>query len=107
MIPSGNIRPFIKAGAGFFEAERISMPVPESSPMEYRDYTLGAKPVFSGGFGIMANLNSLLSLQFSIEGINLNTFSAAWDGEGTTLGPLRKNMLFFPVYASISYHLPN
>ncbi len=107
MIPSGAVRPFFKVGAGFFEAQRISMPQAGTSPVEYRDYTLGAKPAFSGGVGVMANIAPLLSVQLSIEGVSLNSFGAAWDGEGETLGPLRKNMLFFPVYASISYHFPN
>ncbi len=107
VVPNGRLRPFIKLGAGFFEIERISMPQPGTTPLNYRDYTLGAKPVMSGGVGVMANVNSLLSLQFSIEGVSLNSFSAAWDTEGQTLGPLRKNMLFFPVYASISYHFVN
>lgn len=105
LVPSGRYRPFLKAGAGLFEVSRISMPQPGTDPVEYRDYTLGAKPVFSGGLGINASLNSGLGLSLSVEAVSLNSFSAAWETSGETIGPLRKNMLFFPVYFGLSFHL--
>lgn len=105
MVANGKYRPFMKLGAGLFEASRISMPKVESGNVEYRDYSLGAKPVMSIGMGIHASFRSNLSLNFSVEAVSLNSFSSAWETEGATVGPLHKNMLFFPVYLGVVYHL--
>lgn len=105
MIGEGKYRPFMKLGAGLFEASRISMPQSTDGVIEYKDYSLGAKPVFSGGGGIQANITPNISASFSIEAVSLNSFSSSWETSGATVGPLRKNMLFFPVYFGIIYHL--
>lgn len=105
MISTGKYRPFVKLGAGLFEANRISLPQIVNNEVVYKDYSLGAKPVFSGGLGVHGSITSNISLTFSIEAVSLNSFSAAWETSGATLGPLRKNMLFFPVYFGLMYHL--
>lgn len=105
MVAEGKYRPFLKLGAGLFEANRISMPQLEAGTIQYKDYSLGAKPVFSIGLGINGSFTSNISLTFSIEAVSLNSFSASWETSGATVGPLRENMLFFPVYFGLLYHL--
>ncbi|MGB5107284.1 MAG: hypothetical protein WBP29_07945 [Candidatus Zixiibacteriota bacterium] len=105
MISTGKYRPFMKLGLGLFEASRISMPTKTGDVIEYKDYSLGAKPVFLGGGGIQANITPKFSVSFSIEAVSLNSFSSAWETSGATVGPLHTNMLFFPVYFGIIYHL--
>lgn len=105
MISSGKYRPYVKLGAGLFEASRISMPQIVAGGIEYVDYSLGAKPVFSGGLGIHGTITANISILFSIEAVSLNSFSSSWETTGATLGPLRKNMLFFPVYFGVMYSL--
>ncbi len=105
MVSTGKYRPFAKLGIGLFEANRISLPQIVDDEVVYNDYSLGAKPVYSFGLGVHGSVNSSISLTFSIEAVSLNSFSSAWETSGATLGPLRKNMLFFPVYFGLMYHL--
>lgn len=105
LVGEGRYRPFMKLGLGLFEASRISMPQYGTDPVEYRDYSLGAKPVYSVGFGLHTELTHRMSLQMTVEAVSLNSFSAAWESAGKTIGPLHKNMLYFPVYLGLLYHL--
>lgn len=105
MVANGKYRPYLKLGAGLFEANRISMPQLEAGGIQYKDYSLGAKPVFSIGLGIHGSIKNNISLTFSIEAVSLNSFSSSWETSGATVGPLRENMLFFPVYFGFVYHL--
>ncbi len=105
LVADGKYRPYMKLGAGLFEANRISMPQLVAGSIQYKDYSLGAKPVFSIGLGINGSITSNISLTFSIEAVSLNSFSASWETSGATVGPLRENMLFFPVYFGLMYHL--
>ncbi len=105
IVAAGKYRPYMKLGAGLFEASRISLPQASAGAIEYKDYSLGAKPVFSVGAGIHAAFSENLSFSFSVEAVSLNSFSSSWETSGATLGPLRSNMLFFPVYFGILYHL--
>ncbi len=105
LLPTGKYRPFMRLGAGLFDASRISMPHLDNDSLEYRDYTLGAKPVGTIGFGIHADFSPQISGSFAIEAVWLNSFSSAWDTDGASIGPLHKNMLFFPVYFGLLYHL--
>ncbi len=105
LMPTGKYRPFMKLGAGLFEITRISMPTIGADTLEYRDYTLGAKPVGIVGFGVHANFSPKLTGSFAIEAVWLNSFSSAWETTGSAVGPLNKNMLYFPVYFSLLYHL--
>ncbi len=105
LVANGKYRPYMKLGAGLFEANRISMPQLEAGGIQYKDYSLGAEPVFSIGLGIHGSITPDISLAFSIEAVSLNSFSASWETSGATVGPLRENMLFFPVYFGLMYHL--
>lgn len=105
VVQTGRYRPFLKLAAGFFDISRISMPVPYTNPLVYQDYSLGSRPVFSTGFGITANLTRSISVAFSVEAVDLNSYSGTWETSGATIGPLATNMLFFPVYFSVAYHL--
>jgi hypothetical protein len=107
MIPTGRFRPFLKLGAGIFDISRFSMPLPGSSPLSYRDYSLSAKPVFSAGVGITAYISPRLSAAVSVEGVNMNSCSGFWETSGASLGPINENMMFLPVYVSVAYHLSN
>ncbi|MBK7091957.1 MAG: hypothetical protein IPH59_09610 [bacterium] len=105
MVSTGKYRPFVKLGLGLFEANRISLPQIVEDEVVYKDYSLGAKPVYSFGLGVHGSVTPNISLTVSIEAVSLNSFSSAWETSGATLGPLRKNMLFFPVYFGMMYHL--
>lgn len=105
LLQTGNYRPFMRLGAGLFDASRASMPHLDNDSLQYRDYTLGAKPVGTVGLGVHADFSPQISGSFAIEAVWLNSFSSAWDADGASIGPLRKNMLFFPVYFSLLYHL--
>lgn len=104
MVPRGAFRPFLKLSVGYFDASRINMPQPETDPVEYKEYSLGAKPAFSGGAGIVWYISRPFSLELAVEAISLNSFSSSWETSGGVLGPLRSNMLFFPVYFGLSFH---
>lgn len=105
LVGEGRYRPFMKLGLGLFEASRISMPQHDTDPVEYRDFSLGAKPVYSIGFGLHTEFTSKVSAQLTVEAVSLNSFSSAWESAGKTIGPLNKNMLFFPVHFGVLYHL--
>ena len=105
MVPLGSFRPFFKLAFGFFEVNLINLPQPDTDPLEYNEYSLSAKPAFSGGVGFTWYLSGTFSAEFSVEAVSLNSFSSAWEGSGTTSTPLRKNLLFFPVYFALSYHM--
>lgn len=105
VVSAGKYRPFVKLGAGLFDVNRISLPQSNAGAIEYKDYSLGAKPVFSIGAGVHGAVTSNLSATFSIEAVSMNSFNASWETSGATVGPLRKNMLIFPVYFGIVYHL--
>jgi hypothetical protein len=107
MVSTGRYRPFIKLGAGLFEASRFSLPQPSQDPVIYSDYSLGGRPVFSLGIGFLGYISRTLSASFSVEAVSMNSFGSSWETSGSTYGPLNKNMLFFPVYFSLLYHLPN
>jgi len=107
MIPTGRYRPFIKLGAGIFEASRFSLPQPAQDPVSYSDYSLGGSPVFSLGIGFLGYISRTLSASLSVEAVSMKSSNSSWETSGSTYGPLNKNMLFFPVYLSILYHLPN
>ncbi|GEM_PF-1613426 len=107
MVATGRYRPFIKLGAGLFDASRISLPQPAHDPVIYSDYSLGGKPVYSLGVGFLSYISPTLSASFSVEAVSMNSFSSSWETSGFTYGPLNKNLLFFPVYFSLLYHLPN
>jgi hypothetical protein len=107
MVPTGRYRPFIKLGAGFFEASRFSLPQPASDPVSYGDYSLGGRPVFSLGIGFLGYISRTLSASFSVEAVSMKSSNSSWETSGSTYGPLNKNMLFFPVYFGLLYHLPN
>jgi hypothetical protein len=107
MVPTGRYRPFIKLGAGFFEVSRFSLPQPSQNPVIYSDYSLGGRPVFSLGIGFLGYITPTLSASFSVEAVSMNSFGSSWETSGSTYGPLNNNMLFFPVYFGILYHLPN
>jgi hypothetical protein len=107
MVPTGRYRPFLKLGAGIFEACRISMPQPAHDLVIYSDYSLGGSPFFSLGIGFLGYISPTLSASFSVEAVSLNSFNLSWETSGFTYGPLNKNMLFFPIYFSLLYHLPN
>ena len=107
MVSTGRYRPFIKLGAGLFDASRISLPQPAHDPVIYGDYSLGGSPFFSLGIGFLGNISPTLSASFSVEAISMNSFNLSWETSGFTYGPLNKNMLFFPVYFSLLYHFPN
>lgn len=105
MVSTGKYRPFLKLGAGLFDVNRISLPQSNAGAIEYKDYSLGAKPVFSIGAGVHGAITPSLSATFSIEAVSMNSFNASWETSGATVGPLRQNMLIFPVYFGIVYHL--
>lgn len=105
LLQSGKYRPFMRLGAGLFDASRVSMPRFDNDSLQFHDYTLGAKPVGTIGFGIHADFSPQISGSFAIEAVWLNSFSSAWDTDGASIGPLRKNMLYFPVYFGLLYHL--
>jgi len=107
MVSTGRYRPFIKLGAGIFEASRFSLPQPAHDPVIYSDYSLGGNPVFSLGVGFLGYISRTLSASLSVEAVSMNSFSSSWETSGSAYGPLNKNMLFFPVYLSLLYHLPN
>jgi hypothetical protein len=107
MVPTGRYRPFIKLGAGFFEASRFSLPQPAQDPVIYSDYSLGGKPVFSLGIGFLGYISPTLSASLSVEAVSMSSFNSSWETSGFTYGPLNKNMLFFPVYFSLLYHFSN
>jgi hypothetical protein len=106
LVPDGRYRPFLKLGAGLFDASRISMPQPAHDPVIYNDYSLGGKPVFSFGLGFVGYISTTLSASLSVEAVSLNSFASSWETSGFTYGPLNKNMLFFPAYFSVLYHFP-
>lgn len=107
MVSAGRYRPFLKLGAGLFEASRISLPQPAHDPVIYSDYSLGGKPVFSLGIGFQGYISPSLSASLSVEAVSMNSFASSWETSGFTYGPLNKNLLFFPFYFSLLYHLSN
>jgi hypothetical protein len=107
IVSAGRFRPFIKLGAGIFEASRFSLPQPASDPVIYRDYSLGGSPVISLGIGFLGQISQTLSASLSVESVSMKSFNLSWETSGNTYGPLNKNMLFFPVYLSLLYHFPN
>jgi hypothetical protein len=107
MISTGRYHPFIKLGAGIFEASRFSIPQPASDPVSYRDYSLGGKPAFSLGIGFLGCISRTLSASLSVEAISMNSINSSWETSGSSYGPLNEKMLFFPIYFSILYHLTN
>lgn len=107
MVSTGRYRPFIKLGAGLFEASRFSLPQPANDPVSYSDYSLGGSPVFSLGIGFLGYISRTLSASLSIEAVSMKSSNSSWETSGSALGPLNENMLFFPVYLSILYHLSN
>jgi hypothetical protein len=107
MVSTGRYRPFIRLGAGFFEASRFSLPQPAQDPVTYSDYSLGGRPVFSLGIGFLGYISRSLSASLSVEAVSMNSFGSSWETSGLTYGPLNKNLHFSPVYFSLLYHLPN
>ena len=107
MVSTGRYRPFIKLGAGIFEASRFSLPQPASDPVICSDYSLGGSPVFSLGIGFLGYISRTLSASFSVEAVSMKSSNSSWETSGSTYGPLNKNMLFFPLNFGLLYHLPN
>jgi hypothetical protein len=107
MVSSGRYRPFLKLGAGLFEVSRISLPSPAQDTVTYSDYSLGGRPVFSIGIGFMGYISPAMSASLSVEAVSMNSHGSSWETSGATAGPLDENMLYFPVYFSIIYHLTN
>ena len=105
MVPSGVVRPFLKLGFGFAEIDRISFPAFESGVPHFGDHTISAKPVFSGGTGLTCYFSRVFSLSLTLEAVSMNTFRSSWETSGKTIGPLYKNLLFFPLSFGIRYHI--
>ena len=107
MVSTGRYRPFIKLGAGLFEASRFSLPQPAHDPVIYSDYSLGGSPVLSLGIGFLGSISRTLSASFSVEVVSMTSFNSSWETSGSAYGPLNKNMVFFPFNFGLFYHLPN
>jgi hypothetical protein len=105
MVPRGSVRPFIKLAAGYYELRRYAMPLPESDPLEYQNYSLTAEPVFAAGLGFAWDFSGFLSAEISVEGIRLNSFHSDWSTAGGSVGPLKHNLMFFPFHAGLTFHL--
>ena len=105
MMPSGSVRPFIKLCAGFYETRRYAMPVPGSEPITYEDYSLTSQAAFQVGLGFSWDLSSFLSAEISAESIHLNAVSSSWSTSSGSVGPLMNNLMFFPFYAGLTFHL--
>ena len=106
MVSTGRYRPFIKLGAGLFEASRFSLPQPAHDPLIYSDYSLDG-PVLSVGIGFLGYISRTLSASFSIDVVSMTSFNSSWETSGSAYGPLNKNMVFFPFNFGLLYHLPN
>jgi hypothetical protein len=105
MIPRGDIRPFMKLGYGYYDIDRFSMPIPGTSPVGHRDYSLSGKPAFSGGIGIVMYISRPLSAELSFEAVYLNSVSASWNSDAGTSSTLQQNLYFFPIYVGFSWHI--
>jgi hypothetical protein len=105
LVPNGSVRPFLKLGAGYFEMRRLDMPRPGSEPLVALDYTLTGEAYFVAGLGFAWEISRFFSAEASVEGIRMNSFSSKWSTADGDVGPLHHNLIYFPIYLGLSFHL--